>query len=538
MFKTGWRLWVCLVGLSGWAGMPSSSVALAQDTALSRFDADASDPLFGHYASPAERSSFWIDETYRLRFAEETAPLAWEGEAGSLSFAWKRRRRLVYRTEDYARPPRVRTSFSDAGSLAYSPMEGLDVEHDFAVFSSGMLVHRLRISNASRRTREFDVYAVYSRPTPLKKPQLKGQKDAFFFKQKAEWPGEKAQRKGGKFPEFLENMILLSQEAESWGAFSGIEEFLSKAAQVQPAGEKEPKKSKKPTTLSISTTLRIPAGESRSLGLVRSIGQSRGLMWTQGTQVLLNYTFERIFEESRQRYSRIPGHDTFADDGLYWQFWSILEQSMLKTQARGERVLHIPERTVDGRAAGQTMWDGWAMAAYAQMNCPQAMQSRRAWIADQAADGTLPRRLGPLNSSDVSAPSGTWPLMSWVNLQIQEGCPDDDFPRTSLRFGRCLGRLVVAAFRLGRRRPHRADPRRRKPRRASRPSISMRCWCGNFAPSPKWPRPWIIPASRPNGAAVPTERASESTLCSGMRSEESIGMSKSAAHRIRSTAGT
>ena len=402
---------------------------IAQELPLSSLDLGPGSPAYTLYTAPLERSHYLVDQGYRVVCLDPQKPLSFETDtAGKFSFWWKRSTLVAGKTGDYRRPPRLTRNFADAGSLAYSPLAGIEVRHDFALFSSAILINHLEVENQSDQEQKVTVYILYERSQPVRKAALRGDSDTAFFTHK-EPVGNWIE---GKLKAYLpehENMILLSQKATSSGGYPlGAAEF-----------EKEIRKGRLNealqgdlSALALATQLTLKPGASKSLRIVRTAGRNRGLMWTQGTKLLYDLPVDQIFQESARAYLKIPRLQ-FEDperELLYWQAFSLLRQRFMPPEGLISFNYHLPSRepTWGWAHEGQELHMGLSMLTYVHMDPQGAMDAQRAFMERQAPDGYIPNRVGPYVVRDFphkkKIKTSSAPFFSWVNWEVYQVSQD------------------------------------------------------------------------------------------------------------------
>lgn len=411
------RFWP-LLGL----GLISASLE-AQEIPLSSLDLGPDTPAYTLYTAPYERSHYLVDQGYQLVCFDPQQPLSWDTDtAGKFSLWWKRSTLVAGKTGDYRQPPRLTRNFADAGSLRYSPLEGIDVSHDFALFSSGILINHLQVENRSDQEQKVILYLLYERSEKVEKAALRGDSDTVFFTHK-----EPIQRwTEGKLKAYMpehENMFLLSQKAVSSGGYPlGAPEF-----------DKEIRRGKLNETihgdlqaLALAVELELKPQAGKSLRIVRAVGRNRGLMWTQGTKLLYDLPVKQIFEESAKAYEKIPRLD-FEDperELLYWQSFSLVRQRFMPPEGLVSFPYQLPSRepTWGWAHEGQELHMGLAMLTFAYMDPQSAMDAQRAFMERQAPDGYIPNRVGAYFVRDFPRKkrfkTSSAPFFSWVNWEV------------------------------------------------------------------------------------------------------------------------
>ncbi|HSR69156.1 MAG TPA: trehalase family glycosidase [Acidobacteriota bacterium] len=404
----------------------------AQDALpLSSLSDDGSLALHTLYTAPRDRTLYALDQGYRLSMRDPSQPLGLHTDsAGSLSFYFKRETLLVGPVGDFARPPRMQENYSDAAFLSYSPLQGIEVEHRLAVFSSTLLIQELTLANRGAEEQEIQVLTLYQRDEPVHKAELKGHDDALFFSHKESWKDWASVRLEA-FEEELEDLILLDRKAESWGGYEGgAEEFLAHARAPSLSGLAP----KKPRALALAATLTIPAGESSTLRVIRASGLHRGLIWTQANRIIFTFPFEEIFEQSRQRYQ--PAMEGARRGLTEWQALSLARQMMFPPQGSAAYPFLVDSRepTWAGGHDGQSLFTSLALLALAQVDLQAAQDALRLFMAQQRPDGSFPARAVPYPQEYVGkkAPRGdSVPLFAWLSLQLHRRGAEGGFLQES-----------------------------------------------------------------------------------------------------------
>ncbi len=418
------------------------TISLSQELPLSELDLGSGDPIYTIYAADLHRSSYMVDEGYRLRFRSPGDPLAFETDsAGALRFVWKRRRRVISGVDEYRRQPRIKRSFADSGSLEYSPLTGVEVRHDFSVLSSSFFVTEVAIRNQAESEQELELYVVFDRDTAVEKARFAGDKDVVFFSHE-EPPENWSETKLESYEPVLQNSLLLSRAADSWGSFPGG--FGEALAAIRGGGLAGALTSE-PRTIALGIKISLKPGRLKRLRVVRGVGYSQGLLWTEGTQIVFGTKMERLLKDSTKAYAAIPRlrFSDPAEEQVYWQSFTLMHQMMMKPEASLSHNYYLFSRepTWGWGHDGQVFHESLSMLAYVHMNPEGAMESQRVFMQKQSPDGYIPYRVGPYVARDFPTKgrkTSSAPFFTWINWEIYDRTRDigflEDAYETSRRY--------------------------------------------------------------------------------------------------------
>jgi len=124
-------------------------------------NANAHDPLYTTYAASMERSQLYGDKAYKMDYYSESEPLAYYGDqAGRFYTMWLVDKLAIDKISRYYIKPVVKASFPDLAILEYQPFENINVQETFFVYSSGIAMVNMVITNESEKSHLIDLYPV------------------------------------------------------------------------------------------------------------------------------------------------------------------------------------------------------------------------------------------------------------------------------------------------------------------------------------------------------------------------------------------
>lgn len=197
------------------------SISNAQNY-LSTLSATKDDPLFTTYAAPLSRSEFIVDEGYQFKFFQADNGINFETDkAGYLSLAFKLNNDVRYYLNQMRAEPVITTSYSDLVKYHYQPYEGIDVDIFFQVYSSRIAIQEFMITNNTDSTIELDVFPFLQRPDGLIEVNISPTNRYFSFYH-AEHPDGWTVGHGVPYEDFLANVFVLNEPANSYGSYTEI----------------------------------------------------------------------------------------------------------------------------------------------------------------------------------------------------------------------------------------------------------------------------------------------------------------------------
>ena len=189
---------------------------------LSNLSATGSDPLFATYAAPLSRSEFVVDEGYRFVYYENDDGIDFETDtAGELSLAFKMNGEVRYLLGRMHAAPVVTASYSDLVRYRYEPFAGIEVDVFFQVYSSRLALLDVAVTNSTDTPADVEVYPFLQHAGGLTEPAITDDGRSFTFRH-VERPDGWTTTHGVPYAADLQNVLLLSEPADAFGAYSDV----------------------------------------------------------------------------------------------------------------------------------------------------------------------------------------------------------------------------------------------------------------------------------------------------------------------------
>ncbi len=190
---------------------------------LSDLSAVKDDPVYTTYAAAAERSSYIIDEGYRFSWFKDNEGVNFETDnGGNLCLAFKYGEEIKYFNGDFFQQPVITTSYSDLVKYNFFPFHDIRVSVFFLVYSSGIAVQDIQISNEGDSTISISVYPFFFHKTGIITDiLLHPDGDAFVFNHQ-EPPDSWTIEHNIPYLENLRDVYLINSSPDSFGAYNNL----------------------------------------------------------------------------------------------------------------------------------------------------------------------------------------------------------------------------------------------------------------------------------------------------------------------------
>lgn len=428
-----------------------SKVTLKDDYLI--INAEANDPLFTTYAAAMERSRFFADKAYFLDYFSPDMPVTYSSQyAGDLAVVWKINNIVISRKKNFARLPTVIASFPDMAIMEYQPMQGLQVQETFFVYSSGAAIIDMTIENQSKETYDFFLYPLLHLPEDslqaVRYDETLNGLVFTHFESTIRLHSNLYKDRG--YPTDFRNVLVCDQKPNSYGLYKGcsIHDFYFAAkrfskvhAYVTRLNEKQSGAAKM-VTLQKNYTLK--PGQSVQVRFVRGVQDARNpeQEMIDDVKMALQADIQKFINENVTLFQSIPRiqFDKPGDKMVYLGAFNLVRQCMLPPDGKTNYNYYVFSRNpIWGWGHGhQVMHESLSMLSYVYLDAKSAQESQRIYIEQQYPDGLIGYRHGP-RGPQVYPREGkattSAPFFSWTNWEVYQVSKDRSFLKDAYETG-------------------------------------------------------------------------------------------------------
>lgn len=396
----------------------------AQTPYLSNLSAAKSDPIFATYAAPIDRSNYIIDEGYRFTFYDEDEGVRFSTDhSGDLGLVFRRGEETVRRLNELHEEPVITTSYSDLVKYTYRPFADLRVDAYFQVYSSGLAIHDLTITNEAAQPIELEIFPFLHHEEGIRDVRASNREFTFAHTEVLDGWMRRKQEKIPYIPE-RNDLLLLSESADATGAYASFHDFMEDVERGVLDGDVAVSDT---SVIAFRNPLDLQPGASRTLRVVRGVaGEFTPIEELRAAAAdLLDYDMEAAVAENEEIYSRIPALVIEDPDRemMYWGAFNLIRQLFMAPEGKTSynHYVYSREPTWGWGYGGQVLHESLTMLAYVFMDPESAQDSQRLYMERQWADGFIYYRIGPyLDEYNWTRGQFTSsaPWFNWENWEI------------------------------------------------------------------------------------------------------------------------
>ncbi len=418
---------------------------------LSNLSATEDAPIYTTYNASLSRSEYIVNEGYQFDWFDPQKGLNFiTQQAGNIGLIFRKDDLVRDKLQQYFSKPVLTVSYSDLVKFYYYPFKDIKVEEYFLVYSSGIAVRQVRITNESPFTVQLDVYPyIQNEHRSFKDIRMTDDNTGVEFTH-TEFPDGWMKGHNIPFKSDLQNVFMLDKKTISAGTYNQYEvkgdtgsgNFINSVRQRKLNGTLL---SEEARIITLSSELDIPAGQSAEIKIARAvIEKGKGTKELEShCRKLMNENLNQYVNEDENIYSHIPPVSYNDDESqlLYWNAFSLIRQCMLPPEGECSYNYYVFSREPrwGWGYGGQVFHESLTMLAYAYMDPLSAMNSQRVYFERQHPDGYINYRTGPYLNETIPENgqlTTSAPWFNWENLEIYKVTKDKEFLRQAYESGK------------------------------------------------------------------------------------------------------
>ena len=407
-------------------------------------NADAHDPLYTTYAASMERSQLYGDKAYKMDYYSESEPLAYYGDqAGRFYTMWLVDKLAIDKISRYYKKPVVIASFPDIAILEYQPFENIKVQETFFVYSSGIAMVNIVITNKSERSHLIDLYPVLEIGNDSLNAVRFDKKSNTYVANHYETKKRLISNLYSKapYPTNVRNLFSVSFEPYSYGGYKGGPDEFYQVIKTDWYDKNRTdslnlKQNGQVDFISIHGRFELKPGDTKQVRYFRGWQErsdnSEKLQET--INKLKNQDLQPFIDQNIELYKSIPRIDFTTEDEklVYLGAFNLVRGCMLPPTEKTSYNFYVFSRNpLWGWGHGhQVLHESLSMIAYAYLDPVSAQGSQRVYMEQQGDDGLIAYRHGPRGAQTYphkGKPTTSAPFYSWINWEIYTVSRDNKF---------------------------------------------------------------------------------------------------------------
>ena len=409
-----------------------------------RIDASAKDPLYTTYAAAIPRSKLYADKAYKMDYYSGCKPVSYSSDQAGVMFAiWKVDQVVIMNSAEYFHQPVVLFSFPDMAILEYEPFRGISVRETFFVYSSGIAMVDLTITNRDSRSHDITLYPVLQTGNDSLEVEgydtlLRGYRT---LRYETPYRLISSLRTDYGYPTKVRDFFICHPAPVTYGAYSGtMEDFYnviktdfysdrrSDSLNMRSAGCSD--------YVALQMMKRLKPGERFSCRYLRGVTprMEDPFIMTQSIDSVKRLMLKTFYEDNLILYSKVPriNFKTRDEKFAYLSAFNLVRGCMYPPSGKSDYNFYVFSRNpLWGWGHGhQVLHESMSMMAYAYMDPKSAQGSQRVYISQQREDGLIAYRHGPRGLQDYphkGMSTTSAPFFNWINLEIYEVSRDLQF---------------------------------------------------------------------------------------------------------------
>ena len=425
-------IYTCLItiflsALTGLNRLPAQSGPF-----LSHLTAGRHFPLYTGYAAAMQRSSFILDEGYRLRYdVDSLAPAFVTDNAGETGWAFSENGQWVYRAEQYYLQPVITVSYPDMVIYHCYPFRDVRVEVGLVVHSSAAAFWKIKITNNSNQTRQLDVASfIRNGPGVFQQIYSDPSKGTLLFTHKEEPDGWTKQHHI-PYVDSIRDLFSISRK-DGLTVTTGLpflqHEGVAKAKQLTDSSH----------AVAFMQHWTVPPHHSDSFRLFRIVqpADHSPAQLLRLADSLSSVPVQYYQKENEALFSHTPVapcNDT-ALKALYWSACNMMRQVFYPPEGNLKHNYYVFSREPQWGwgHGGQVFHESIAMLAYAFIDPQSAMNSMRVFAERQYPNGYINYRTGAYLDEQIEYKgqlTSSAPWYAWLNWEVYQITKDTAFLR-------------------------------------------------------------------------------------------------------------
>ncbi len=407
-------------------------------------NADAHDPLYTTYAASMERSQLYGDKAYKMDYYSESEPLAYYGDqAGRFYTMWLVDKLAINKISRYYKKPVVKASFPDMAILEYQPFENIKVQETFFVYSSGIAMVNMVITNESEKSHLIDLYPVLEIENDSLDVSRFDEENNTYFTNHYETKKRLISNLYSKapYPTNVRDLFSVSFEPYSYGGYKGGPDEFYQVIKTDWYDENRTdslnlKQNGPVDFISIHGRFELKPGDTKQVRYFRGwqdrSDNSEKLQET--INKLMNQDIQPFIDQNIELYRSIPRIDFTTEDEklVYLGAFNLARGCMLPPTEKTSHNFYVFSRNpLWGWGHGhQVLHESLSMMAYVYLDPVSAQGSQRVYMEQQGDDGLIAYRHGPRGAQTYphkGKPTTSAPFYSWINWEIYKVSHDNKF---------------------------------------------------------------------------------------------------------------
>ena len=407
--------------------------------------ASANNPLYTTYAASMDRSRLYGDKAYKMNYYADCDPLHyWTDQGGSIFNIWMINKLVIDKVGKYVQKPVVTASFPDMALLEYEPLEGINVQECFFVYSSKVAISRLSITNTSGKPQLVELFPVLD----LGKDSLEiigfDKQNYGYLTQHFETKKRLISNlyKNAPYPTHCLDFFCGSEQPYSYGGFSGNLDDFYNYIKTDFYSENRSQDSLNFADsglvrfVSLHYQFELQPGESKTISYLRGLqDQSEDpVNLIQEINTAAEANFQQFLNENVALFKSVPRIDFKTEDEklVYLGAFNLVRGCMLPPADKTAHNFYVFSRNpLWGWGHGhQVLHESLSMLAYVYLDPQSAMESQRVYMEQQGEDGLIAYRHGPGGMQDYphkDESTTSAPFFSWINWEIYQTSKDEQF---------------------------------------------------------------------------------------------------------------
>ena len=410
-----------------------------------KISASANDPLYTTYAAAMERSQLYGDKAYKMDYFSDCLPINYSSDqAGKMFCIWKVNGVVIDKISEYYKKPVVIGSFPDMAIIEYEPYPDLAVQETFFVYSSTISLVNINIKNNTKSTQEIDLYPILMNGDDSLQIKSFDDKANSYITNHYETKKRLISNLSDSlhYPTELRDVFMSNMINYTYGGYKGtMAEFYDKIkfdfyAFPKPSDSLNCANQGYVNFISLHNKISIQPGEQRFMRFMRGVqGRKEDVQYLiTEMEKLKSASLQPYLDSNLKLFVNIPSIGFFTNNEklIYLSAFNLARGSMLPPSGNTTNNYYVFSRNpLWGWGHGhQCLHESLSMLAYAFLDSKSAEGSQRVFIEQQAKDGLIAYRHGPLGAETFPAmnkPSTCTPFFNWINWEVYKVSKDKDF---------------------------------------------------------------------------------------------------------------
>ena len=404
------------------------------------------DPLYSTYISLWERSNYFIDEGYHLRYYENDLPLSLVTDtAGEIQIAWGLRGMLCRNIQDYFSKPVINTSLADYASMEFMPFSTIKATSDLFLPDSRTVILDFRAKNTSRTKEDLKLYLVIKKGEGFF--QIEKLKGGVSFHHREPWKKWFSTPVPG-YSEWFSSALIASKPPTTTGIYRNSRNFIKR---ILKEGRITGDRSTYGEIIVLEYSIPLSPMEEKHIRIVRRVSKrAREKKNIEKTRRMLSFDYSPLVEKELELYKKIPvvNFKNREEKLVYLGGFSLVLQSFYPPLEKARHPFYVFSRepTWNWGHEGQVFHESLSMLALSLVEPELAQESQRIFIDRQRDDGFIPYRIGPFVTKTFpmnSQASTSAPFFNWTNLEIYKQSGDKKFLREAYKSGKAFALWIL-----------------------------------------------------------------------------------------------